>query len=46
MTDAEGRTYPLAGIAVALDYTTDAYYLTDAESGEAFIVHRRTKTAK
>ena len=40
MTDAEGRTYPLAGIAVALDYTTDAYYLTDAESGEAFIVHR------
>ena len=40
ITDAEGRTYPLAGIAVLLDYTTDAYYLADAETGEAFIVRR------
>ena len=40
ITDAEGRTYPLAGIAVSLDYTTEAYYLADAETGEAFIVRR------
>lgn len=40
ITDAAGRTYPLAGIAVSLDYTTDAYYLANAESGEAFVVHR------
>lgn len=40
ITDAEGRTYPLAGIALSLDYTTEAYYLADAESGEAFVVRR------